>query len=138
MVNLMPTSKSKTSVLNCAQGTFYILTLLWVTLALTGCGSPPSPSGDDNKVSAVQERTGEQIYNKYCQNCHQGGTVGSPRFGDREAWEERLEKGREALITSVRDGIPPGMPKMGLCFNCSEQELASSVDYMLEALEEDE
>lgn len=133
----MPTTRSKTSVPNFEQGTFYVLILLSVPLALTGCGSPKSPS-DDNKVAAVQERTGEEIYNKYCQNCHQGGTVGSPRFGDREAWEERLEKGREALITSVRDGIPPGMPKMGLCFNCSEQELASSVDYMLEALEPDE
>lgn len=117
--------------------TFYILLLLLVGLALSGCGSSTSSSEDDT-VAAKPERTGEEVYNKYCQNCHQGGTAGSPRFGDREAWEERLEKGREALITSVREGMPPGMPKMGLCLNCSEQELAASVDYMLEALETDE
>jgi len=137
MVKLMPTSRSRASVPNCMQETFYILLLLLVALALSGCVSSTS-SSEDETVSAKPERTGAEVYNKYCQNCHQGGTAGSPRFGDREAWKDRLEKGREALITSVREGMPPGMPKMGLCLNCSEQELAASVDYMLEALEPDE
>ena len=116
-----------------------ILTLLLtaISLSLIGCGSSTSTEEDGAKQTRTA-RSGEEIYNKYCQNCHQGGTVGSPRFGDKEAWAERLEKGRDELINNVRVGIPPSMPKMGLCLNCSEEELASSVDYMLEALEDDE
>ena len=49
-----------------------------------------------------------------------------------------MEKGREALIENVRTGIPPGMPKMGSCTNCTDEELEDVVDYMLAALEEEE
>ena len=49
-----------------------------------------------------------------------------------------MEKGRDALLESVRNGIPPGMPKMGTCKNCTDEELGNAVDYMLAALEENE
>lgn len=84
----------------------------------------------------IEARSGEVIYKKYCATCHQGGLVGSPVFGKKKDWEDRLSKGREALIESVRTGIPPKMPKMGGCRNCTDEELGNSVDYMLAALEE--
>lgn len=49
-----------------------------------------------------------------------------------------MEKGRAELIENVRVGIPPKMPKMGSCRNCTDEELANAVDYMLAALEEEE
>ena len=84
-----------------------------------------------------QARSGDEIYRKHCKNCHQGSQVGSPVLGKHEDWESRLGKGRDELIESVRVGIPPGMPKMGTCMNCTDEELANAVDYMLEALAED-
>lgn len=61
----------------------------------------------------------------------------SPVFGRKKDWEDRLTKGRETLIESVRVGIPPKMPKMGSCTNCTDEELGNAVDYMLAALEEE-
>lgn len=85
-----------------------------------------------------EARSGEAIYKKYCANCHQGGFVNSPVFGKKADWEDRLEKGKEALIESVRTGISPGMPKMGSCTNCTDEELENAVDHMLAALEEED
>lgn len=103
---------------------------------LVSCSRQPEPT---NLPVVVQEaRTGEEIYRKYCSNCHQGGIVESPIFGKKEDWEDRIEKGREALIANVRDGMPPGMPKMGNCPSCTIEELGNAVDYMLAALDDDE
>lgn len=101
----------------------------------SSCSSPPAETG--TTTSETAERTGEQIYQKYCQVCHQGSVRQSPKLGDRKAWESRLSKGREKLIESVRVGIPPVMPKKGNCMSCTETELASSVDYMLDALQDE-
>ena len=77
------------------------------------------------------EHPGEAIYNRSCFSCHAGGVGGAPIPGDAEAWAPRVAKGREALLKSVRDGIPPGMPPMGLCMTCTDEDLAAAVDYML-------
>ncbi len=104
-------------------------------VAFSGCGGSGGKSVDGEKP-VKEARTGEAIYRKYCLNCHQGGVANSPKLGDVEAWSERLEaRDRDELITNVREGMPPGMPKMGLCSNCTEIELANAVDYMLAALE---
>ena len=50
-----------------------------------------------------------------------------------EAWNSRLAKGRAALLQTTIDGIPPGMPAMGLCMQCTEEELVAAIDYMLPA-----
>lgn len=54
-----------------------------------------------------------------------------------EDWQDRLEKGREVLVESVRTGIQPTMPKKGGCRNCTDEELGNAVDFMLAALEEE-
>ena len=105
-------------------------------LLLTSCSPAPASSGETTVVKTA--RSGEAIYKKYCFNCHQGGIPDSPVFGNIEDWEDRVEKGRDALLESVRNGIPPGMPKMGTCKNCTDEELGNAVDYMLAALEENE
>ena len=35
------------------------------------------------------------------------------------------------LIQSTIQGIPPGMPPRGLCMQCSDEELAATVRFML-------
>ena len=82
------------------------------------------------------DHPGKRTYERYCFSCHAAGVADAPRFGDRESWGTRLEKGEDALLQSVIDGMPPGMPAMGLCMACSEEQLRDSVDYMLEALAE--
>ncbi|MXZ44286.1 MAG: cytochrome c5 family protein [Gammaproteobacteria bacterium] len=117
--------------------TSVLTTLVCLTLlVLVSCSRGSAPT---NAPVVVQEaRSGEEIYRKYCSNCHQGGIVESPVFGKKEDWEDRIEKGREALIANVRDGMPPGMPKMGNCPSCTIEELGNAVDYMLAALEDEQ
>ena len=104
------------------------LAYLLLPLLLGGCGE-----------STEQEETsiGKQTYLRYCFSCHQGGVAGAPSLGDVESWTPRLDKGREALLQSVIDGIPPAMPIRGLCNSCSDEELAASVDYMLDAVRDE-
>lgn len=99
--------------------------LLWLSLclgALSGCG-------DVGEVS--EAHPGEAVYNRSCFSCHAGGVAGAPIPGDTEAWAPRVAKGRDVLLQSVKEGMPPGMPPMGLCMSCSDEDLEVVIDYML-------
>lgn len=101
---------------------------LWIGLALavlTGCGE----GGDGS--AAAEAHPGEAIYNRSCFSCHAGGVAGAPIPGDAEAWAPRVAKGRDVLLTSVKDGMPPGMPPMGLCMTCTDEDFEAVIDYML-------
>lgn len=99
----------------------------WLAMGLAlltaGCGEP-----SDGEAA----HPGEQVYIRYCFSCHAAGIAGAPRVGDGAAWAERLQKGRPALLQSTIAGVPPGMPPKGLCAQCSEEELAAALDYMIE------
>lgn len=91
-----------------------------VTLALSGCGAD-SASTDP----------GEQVYNRYCFSCHAAGVAGAPRTGDIGAWAPRIAKGPEALLATTITGIAPGMPARGLCSECTDEQLAAAIEYMI-------
>jgi cytochrome c5 len=76
-------------------------------------------------------KTGEQVFNTACMSCHSTGAAGAPKVGDAAAWAPRLAaKGKEGLHKSAVNGFN-GMPAKGLCFTCSDEELAGAVDYIL-------
>ena len=103
------------------------LALLIVAWFLAAC-SAENPGSDGEKAAA---HPGEQIYFQSCFSCHAGGVGGAPRTGDQVAWQERLDKGRDVLLQSTIDGIPPAMPEKGLCNSCTDAQLADVIDYML-------
>ena len=49
-------------------------------------------------------RTGEQVFAAQCTACHTAGLVGSPKFGDAEAWAPRIKTGYDALLHSALAG----------------------------------
>ena len=100
--------------------------LALTTVILTGCLTGCIEEGADT-------HPGETIYNRSCFSCHASGAGGAPLTGDAEAWAPRIARGKAALLQSVRDGIPPGMPAMGLCPTCSDEDLQASIDFMIEA-----
>ena len=54
---------------------------------------------------------GKAVYDKACQVCHSMGVAGAPKAHDAAAWEPRLAKGADALVSSVKSGLnamPPG------------------------------
>ena len=105
-----------------ARVAFYLFPLC---LALCGCSDAGDPAG------TAQSTSGEDVYNRSCFSCHAAGVAGAPKTGDAAAWAPRIAKGADALLESSKTGIPPGMPPMGMCMNCSDAELAAAIDYMI-------
>jgi|TARA_X000000950_G_scaffold217521_1_gene261725 cytochrome c5 len=71
-------------------------------------------------------------YAASCGACHAVGVAGAPATGNPEAWAPRMEKGMEALVASVRNGLN-AMPPGGLCNSCSDEDYAALITYMAAA-----
>ncbi|HEV8077486.1 MAG TPA: c-type cytochrome [Marinobacter sp.] len=93
-------------------------------------------AGDDCAAAPVAvvasgPRSGKEIYDASCNMCHGAGVAGAPRLGDADAWAERMASGIETVYTNAINGLG-GMPAMGLCATCSEDDIKAAVDYMVE------
>lgn len=98
-------------------------------------------AGDDSQKPAEMAQTepeaapvmtGEQVFKKYCFACHMTGAANAPKVGDAAAWEPRIAKGMDALLMSAVEGVPnTAMRPSGGCSNCSEQELMSAIEFMV-------
>ena len=95
-------------------------------LVAAGCGR-------QDAANAGPRHPGEQIYLNTCFSCHAAGVAGAPKVGNAEAWAPRIAKGPEALLAATIEGITPGMPPKGLCMDCTDEELAQAIDYMIES-----
>ena len=79
-------------------------------------------------------RSGKEVYDTACTTCHAIALAGAPRFGDRLSWGERANEDLDHLVETVTNGLG-GMPPMGMCMDCSQEELSDAVQYMLDALD---
>ena len=68
-------------------------------------------------------------YSASCAACHAVGVAGAPKTGDAAAWAPRLEKGMDALVMSVKNGLN-AMPPGGLCADCSDEDYKALITYM--------
>ncbi len=107
------------------RGFGFALMVLW----LTGCTGETGDAAAPENTMAI----GEDIYNKFCFSCHAAGVAGAPMVGDAEAWSVRAAKGNELLLLSTVEGMPPGMPPMGLCMLCTDEDLTAAIEYMVTA-----
>ncbi|WGL18074.1 c-type cytochrome [Microbulbifer bruguierae] len=71
----------------------------------------------------------EEQYKKACFVCHDTGVANAPKVHDVEAWKPRLEKGMDALLNSVKNGLN-AMPPGGMCTGCSDEEYKALIQYM--------
>lgn len=71
----------------------------------------------------------ESTYQMSCFACHGTGAAGAPIMGDADAWTTRMEKGMDAVMANVVNGVN-AMPPKGLCMTCSDDNLQALVDYM--------
>lgn len=87
-------------------------------------GLPPS-----NKAPSLAR--GKQVYRHACIICHQNGEMTAPVIGNGANWTMRLkDSGLKALYQHVIDGYN-SMPPKGACVTCSENDIISAVDYLL-------
>lgn len=105
--------------------------VVWLSLfclGLIACGeSNPQSAGAG---VPPPRHPGQDTYNRFCFSCHASGIAGAPRAGDVEAWAPRVAKGQALLLKSTVEGMPPGMPRMGLCAQCTEEQLSAAIDLM--------
>jgi cytochrome c5 len=71
----------------------------------------------------------ESTYQMSCFACHGTGAAGAPILGDAESWAPRMAKGMDAVMANVVNGVN-AMPPKGLCFTCTDEDLAALVGYM--------
>lgn len=69
------------------------------------------------------------IYEQSCARCHDKGVLGAPLLG--ELTDRLNERGIEGLRLSITEGLGR-MPKQGTCFSCTEAELDSVLEWMLQ------
>ena len=75
-------------------------------------------------------RTGQQVVQERCQECHATGKQGAPKLGDMNDWKPRLQNGVEPLVKSAIGGHN-SMPARGGLANLSDAEMKAAVEYMV-------
>jgi cytochrome c5 len=83
--------------------------------------------------SAAGPRSGEKIYNTYCIACHASGATGAPIKGDVEQWQPRIAQGQDVLVNHAINGFN-AMPARGTCADCSDDEIAGTVKFLIKGL----
>lgn len=85
-------------------------------------------------AAASGPRSGEDIYNAACVACHASGVLGAPKTGVAADWQPRIdEKGYDTVWQNAINGIG-GMPPMGTCGDCSNDDIKAAIDFMMEGI----
>ena len=86
--------------------------------------------GSDAKPSLQR---GRQVYVSSCIECHQKGEMGAPRIGNGDSFAQRLQDagGIKALYRNAIKGFN-SMPLKGACLTCTDNDIISAVDYLLD------
>ncbi len=90
----------------------------------------PAAAAEEVAAAPADDFDVEAAYNMSCMACHASGAAGAPMLGDEAAWTERLEKGMDAVMANVMNGVN-AMPARGLCMSCSDDDLYALVEYMI-------
>lgn len=96
-------------------------------------GDPCSENIGQAATAVAASRSGEDVYNGACAGCHNSGAAGAPKLADASGWAGRVDKGMDTLVKHVVEGYN-AMPAMGLCADCSEQEISDAVAFMVDSL----
>ena len=77
-------------------------------------------------------RSGEKVYQTACFACHGTGALDAPKKGD-VSWEPRIAQGFDTLLKHSIEGIR-NMPARGTCGDCSDDEIAAAIKFMIEGV----
>jgi cytochrome c5 len=83
-------------------------------------------------AAGIASADGKAIYDTKCFACHNAGVAGAPKLGDKAAWEPRIATGMDAMLAVAIKG-KGAMPPKGTCMDCSDDELKSAIQYMVDA-----
>lgn len=89
----------------------------------------PAAPATPTPAKPAAERTGEQVVQSACGNCHLTGEGGAPRIGDKAAWLTRISPGIDAVTASAIRGHG-GMPARGGFPELTDAEVRKAILYM--------
>ena len=96
-----------------------------VYMKTTQSKQPPAP-----KIVTGAEM-GQSVYDASCYACHNSGAAGAPIIGSSTDWAPRLKGGINTVYKNAIVGIG-GMPAMGNCSTCTDEQIKAAVDYIVE------
>lgn len=103
------------------------------TALLTACNSAESERSIAANGSAFSDTAmNSQIMAKWsrsCALCHISGEANAPIVGDVQAWQSRLARGEESVLTNVLEGYN-SMPPLGYCMACEIEDFRAMIAYM--------
>lgn len=97
-------------------------------LLLSACqpqGSAPAPI----KPLVPADAALASLYAQTCGSCHSRPGTGAPMPGDTAAWQARLARGEAVLLAHTVNGYR-GMPAMGACADCSEEDFRRLIAFL--------
>jgi len=104
--------------------------LLALVGLLGGCGDDAAPPATGNSAAlAPADPALAKIYDSSCKLCHANPASGAPQSGDAKAWQPRVAQGADSLLDHSINGYK-GMPPMGMCMQCSEDEFLALISFM--------
>lgn len=92
------------------------------TSTQTETAAEAAPSGE---ITAEVKK----VVDSACAACHIAGVASAPKFGDKDAWAPRIEKGLDALVASAIAGIGVMPPRGGSTLD--DEQMRQAVEYML-------
>lgn len=79
----------------------------------------------------AQARVPAEVVKTHCARCHDAGTAGAPRPGDKAAWAPRFKAGVDALVLTAIRGHG-GMPPRGGAVGLTDAELRGAVLHLFD------
>jgi cytochrome c5 len=80
--------------------------------------------------SHAADRSGLEVVNAVCANCHVSGANGAPKIGDKSAWGKRAAQGLTSLTEHALKGMR-SMPSHGGKLDLTDLEIGRAVAYMV-------
>ncbi len=77
------------------------------------------------------ERSGKDVVDAVCANCHASGANGAPKIGDKNAWSKLTSQSLSSLTTVVLKGIRQ-MPPHGANMKLTDTEIKRAIVYMVD------
>ena len=76
------------------------------------------------------ERTGKEVVESFCFECHGTGANGAPKIGDAKAWKARASRGLTSLTATAIAGVRK-MPPHGGTLRINDLEIKRAITYMV-------
>jgi len=107
---------------------FHMVLPLTLMLAVWPAVSSAEPTTERLKQGWI-------VFNRTCTVCHWPGVGGAPRIGDKAAWKERIDTGKEQLYRHAIQGWKgtsgKRMPARGGNWNLTDEQVEAAVDYIV-------